>query len=349
MALAREIFYRPPVRDAPRTMQYGCPHSAMAPSTWRALPASISGMKPSSAWFWLAAALFPVGFPPPHAAAQAGPTTLTLHLRSLPKDAADAPVEKTVRWDPKKTALIICDMWDQHWCRSAERRVAEMAPRLNAVVEEARRRGVFILHAPSTCTAFYEGTPQRERAKKAPHSPTPAPLATTPRWGTAWCWTDPKHEAVLPIDDSDGGCDCSGEKCEIRTPWTRQIASIPLAGEDAVTDDGQETWNLLQARGIDHVILCGVHLNMCVLGRPFAIRQMVKLGKDVALMRDMTDTMYNPERPPGLDHFAGTDLVVAHVERHWCPSFTSADLVGGRPFRFAADPRSGTAVPARGP
>jgi len=30
-----------------------------------------------------------------------------------------------------------------------------------------------------------------------------------------------------------------------------------------------------------------------------------------ALMRDFTDTMYNPERPPGVDHFTGTDLMVA--------------------------------------
>jgi hypothetical protein len=82
-----------------------------------------------------------------------------------------------------------------------------------------------------------------------------------------------------------------------------------------------------------------VHLNMCVLGRPFAIRQMVRLGKEVALARDLTDTMYNPERPPGVDHFTGTDLVVGHVERHWCPSFVSSDLTGGKPFRFAGDGR----------
>jgi len=30
---------------------------------------------------------------------------------------------------------------------------------------------------------------------------------------------------------------------------------------------------------------------------------MVNLGRHVALVRDMTDTMYNPERPPGVDHF----------------------------------------------
>jgi nicotinamidase-related amidase len=209
-----------------------------------------------------------------------------------------------------------------------------MAGPLNDVVKAARARGVFIIHAPSTCTAFYDGTPQRRRAQAARFSPVPVPLATTERWGTAWCWTDPKHEAVLPIDDSDMGCDCQPAKCVIRSPWTRQIRTIDLAEADAITDNGQETWNLLTERGIDNVILCGVHLNMCVLGRPFAIRQMVKLGKNVALMRDLTDTMYNPERPPGVSHFAGTDLVIEHVERYWCPSITSTDVTGKPAFRF---------------
>ena len=150
------------------------------------------------------------------------------------------------------------------------------------------------------------------------------PLATAERWGTAWCWTEGKREGVLPIDDSDMGCDCP-VKCTIRDAWKRQIATIEIAAEDAITDNGQETWNLLAQRGIDNVILCGVHLNMCVLGRPFGIRQMVKLGKNVALMRDMTDTMYCPDRPPGVSHFAGTDLMVEHVEKFWCPSFHSSD------------------------
>jgi len=30
---------------------------------------------------------------------------------------------------------------------------------------------------------------------------------------------------------------------------------------------------------------------------------------------------------------------VRHVERYWCPTFTSDDLVGGKPFRFAEDKR----------
>jgi hypothetical protein len=82
---------------------------------------------------------------------------------------------------------------------------------------------------------------------------------------------------------------------------------------------------------------------MCVLGRPFSIRQMVSLGKSVLLMRDMTDTMYNSRKRPFVSHFAGTDLVVEHIERYWCPSITSADFLGGAPFRFKGDtrPRAG--------
>ena len=91
-------------------------------------------------------------------------------------------------------------------------------------------------------------------------------------------------------------------------------------------------------------MICGVHLNMCVLGRPVGIRQLTKLGKNVVLVRDMTDTMYNHRMRPHTDHFSGTDLVVEHVENFWCPTIESTDLIGGKPFRFAEDPKASAAV-----
>ncbi len=263
---------------------------------------------------------------------------LTLNLRSRGK-ADVAVAEKKAEWEPKKSAIIVCDMWDDHWCRSAARRVTELAGPMNEMLKKARAQGFFIIHAPSSVTDFYKATPQRKLAQAAPFARTPVPLSKAPRWGTAWCWTDPKREAVLPVDDSDMGCSCTDRKCDIVPPWKRQHPLIELVEGDALTDDGQETWNLLTERGINHVILCGVHLNMCVLGRPFAIRQQVYLGKTVAFMRDMTDSMYNPERPPGVDHFTGHDLIIEHVERHWCPSITSNVITGGKPFRFKDDNR----------
>src|SRR2546425_8612724 len=76
--------------------------------------------------------------------------------------------EKTVEWDPKKTAIVICDMWNLHWCKGATRRVAEMAPRMKEVGNEARKRGGFIIHCPSSTMEFYTDTPQRKPAKSAP-------------------------------------------------------------------------------------------------------------------------------------------------------------------------------------
>ena len=250
-----------------------------------------------------------------------------------------AKQESIVKWDPKRTALIVCDMWDQHWCRGAARRVEELAGPMNELIKDARKRGVFIIHAPSTTVNFYEGTPQRKRAQQAKAVQTSAPLATIERWGTAWCYPDDKREPAIPIDDTDMGCDCA-TKCEIVPPWTRQIKTIEIAEDDAITDNGQETFNLLAERGIDQVIILGVHLNMCVLGRPFAIRQLVAQGKKVLLVRDMTDTMYHSKMKPFVDHFSGTDLMVTHVEKYWCPTIESTDFMGGKPFRFQEDTRT---------
>jgi nicotinamidase-related amidase len=269
---------------------------------------------------------------------------LVLHIRSVkaksPSDPADKDTvkETTVTWDPRKTALIVCDMWDNHWCKGAARRVEELAEPMNKVVQEARHRGVFIIHAPSTTVDFYKDTPQRKRAMDAKFAKTLSPLSTVERWGTAWCYPDSKRECELPIDDTDMGCDCA-TKCEIVPPWTRQIKTIDIAEPDAITDNGQETFNLLAERKIDNVIIMGVHLNMCVLGRPFAIRQLVSQGKNVLLIRDMTDTMYCSKSKPYVNHFAGTDLVISHVEKNWCPTILSTDFVGGKPFQFQEDKR----------
>lgn len=248
-------------------------------------------------------------------------------------------VEEQIVVLPQQTALVVCDMWDNHWCQGAARRVEELAGPMNKVVQEARKRGVLIIHAPSTTVDFYKETPQRKRAQAAKFTKTPVALATVERWGTAWCYPDPKREPELPIDDSDMGCDCA-IKCEIVPPWTRQIKTIEIGDEDIITDNGQEMFNVLAERGIDRVIIMGVHLNMCVLGRPFAIRQLVAQGKQVLLVRDMTDTMYNSKMKPFVNHFEGTDLVVAHVEQHWCPTILSSDLVGGKPFKFKEDTRA---------
>jgi nicotinamidase-related amidase len=239
-------------------------------------------------------------------------------------------VTNRVSWESSATAVVICDMWDKHWCKGASARVAEMAPRMNEVVAELRRKGVLIIHCPSDTMKFYEGTPGRKLAQSAPPAAVKVPMK-------GWCSLDSVKEPALPIDDSDGGCDDSSQ-CAQGSPWRRQIATLEIMPGDAVTDSS-EAYNLMHQRGITNVIIMGVHQNMCVLGRPFSIRQMVYQGQNVLLVRDLTDSMYNSRRAPRVDHFTGNDLMAWHIEKYWCPTITSDQIVGGQPFRFAADTR----------
>ena len=272
----------------------------------------------------------------------AADTSLSLTLQSRSPSGKAALVKE--QWLPSRTAIIVCDMWDLHHCKNAVTREGEMAPRFNEVLEKARKDGVLIIHAPSSCMKPYEGTPARERAKSAPAA------ARLPDKIGEWCKQIPAEEqAVYPLDQTDGGEDddlaehaawakeLEAKGLNPKAPWTKQIDTLRIDQQkDAISDSGVEIWNLLESKNIDNVILMGVHLNMCVSGRPFGLRQMAKNGKHVVLMRDMTDTMYNPARWPFVSHVRGTELFIQHVEKLVCPTITSDQLIGGQPFAFSA-------------
>jgi nicotinamidase-related amidase/type 1 glutamine amidotransferase len=274
---------------------------------------------------------------------------IAVHKRSRVTEAGGtfSIAEKVESWDPKQTAIIVCDMWDAHHCLNAVRRAEEMAPRMNQVLANARDRGVFIIHAPSSCMDPYKDHPGRKRMQAAPKAPNlPSDIAE-------WCRKIPTEEkGTYPVDQDDGGEDDDPVEHELwhqrmagmgrnpKSPWKAQLDLLKIRDEDGISDSGVEIWNMLEHSGIRNVILLGVHTNMCVLGRPFGLRQMAKNGKNVVLMRDMTDTMYNPERWPYVTHFVGTDLIVEHVEKYVCPTITSVDFLGGSPFRFKNDRRS---------
>jgi len=258
------------------------------------------------------------------------------HIRTTPET-----------WTAAETAIILCDVWDAHHCLRAVQRGTELAPRLNQVVEDLRRRGATVIHAPSDCMAYYEKHPARKRAIDTP------PSKKLPADITSWCRQIPAEEkAEYPVDQSDGGEDdepqehaewqrkLADQGRNPRLPWIKQMEAIRIDdARDYVTDKGDEVWSILEQRGIKNVILAGVHTNMCVLGRPFGLRQLAKNGKHVVLMRDMTDTMYNPARWPYVSHFTGTDRVIEHIEKYVCPTITSDQVLGGETFRFSKDTR----------
>jgi len=250
------------------------------------------------------------------------PGVLRLELRERRPDPAGGGevkiVERTVEWNAAETAIIVCDMWDDHHCKIAAQRVGVMAPKMNAVLTAARDRGVMIIHAPSNTMEFYADTPYRKRMQHAAPATPPVPIERR-------CDVDPNREPpLLPVDRK---LDCDDETLGPTGPQhTRQNAAIDIIGFDGISDDGQEIYNFCEQEGIKNVVLMGVHTNYCILARSFGIRQMVRLGRNVVLARDLTDALYDPRQPPYVSHARGTELVVEHIEQYWCPSITSLDL-----------------------
>jgi nicotinamidase-related amidase len=251
---------------------------------------------------------------------------LKLNLRSRvetsPGSGQWKEIVRTQPFPPRETALLICDMWDQHWCRSATRRCDVIARKLAPVIEAARASGVAIIHSPSDCMEFYQQTPQRRRMIEAPPAEPPPPRHI--------------EEPPLPIDDSDGGCDDEPPD-PMRKAWTRQHPVLRIAEEDGISDSGAEVYNFLRQRGITNLVLTGVHTNMCVLGRSFAIRQMTRWGIPCVLVRDLTDTMYNPRMAPFVSHEQGTELVIEHIEKYWAASTTSDSILAACRDRNSAE------------
>src|SRR5260370_2420234 len=75
-----------------------------------------------------------------------------------------------------KTAILICDMWDNHWCTGAAQRVNELARRMNPVLEKARAAGIQVIHSPSEVMDFYKDAPQRLAILQVPKTDPPPAL-----------------------------------------------------------------------------------------------------------------------------------------------------------------------------
>jgi nicotinamidase-related amidase len=247
-------------------------------------------------------------------AVQLGAADLTVNLRSRVEAFKGSGEWRAVNLQEtvpvEATAIVICDMWDKHWCSGATERVNALVTKMAPFLEAARKRGIQIIHAPSETMAFYQDTPQRQRILGFPKIEPPAALSLP----------DPP----LPIDDKRGGCDTPDQ---VYKAWTREHPGLRIDASDVISDNGAEIYSFVRARNIRTLLFMGVHTNMCVLNRAFAIKKMTALGLRCILVRDLTDAMYNPQDAPYVSHDAGTQLVIEHIEKYWAPTTTSADLL----------------------
>lgn len=233
-------------------------------------------------------------------------------------------------WNADETAIIICDMWDKHWCKGMTERVAELAPQINKVVSIARDRGALIVHAPSDNMDYYKDHPGRKLGKRY----NLKSVAQKLKPGKLACEPDKEW----PLEFSNDGCD-DQPVCKPKTAWTKQINTIKIEKGDAISDSGLEIGSLFVKKRIKNVILLGVASNMCILTRSFGLRNMERLGMNAVFMRDLSDVMHDSDAAPYVSHYTGNSLMNAYIEKFISPTMVSTDLTGEKQFRFKEDQR----------
>ena len=225
--------------------------------------------------------------------------------------------EEDVRYKASETALIIVDMWDENWSIGANRRVDVLADKINATAMRARDKGILIVHAPSDTMDFYEGTEARKRflsldAPSAEQILEPIVIEDYPQ----------------PVDFSDGGSDTIDNYPPHTKTWRRQTEKIFIdhSRDLLMGEEGNRLYAHLTSRGINFLVYAGVHTNMCILNRNFALKAMLRRGFKTALIRDHTDALYNPAKPPYVSQAEGTALVIGYIEKFYCPTIDSSQI-----------------------
>ena len=173
-------------------------------------------------------------------------------------------------------SAIICDMWNQHWCKGATRRVAELAPAMNRAVAGARdqRRAdhpcaqqlygrlrespgaqacAGRAHRPPICPRRSAAGATAFLPRKREFIPSTRPMAVV--------MTDRCARKALP-----GGRRSPRSKSRMKTPSATRARKSGTC------------WKTAESRTS---LLMGVHTNMCVLGRPFGLRNLSRHGKNV--------------------------------------------------------------------
>ena len=177
-----------------------------------------------------------------------------------------------------RTAIVVVDMWDQHWCTTYTARVANLVPRMNHTLDAARKLGIQVVFAPSDVVDFYKDAPQRQAMQAVPEHPEPK-----------------KEECTAPPPPGPTDfCECGpGRPCQNRACWTRQQPDLKIADQDLIGDcnNGRELLNLCAERSIDTLVYMGVASNMCVQYRSMGLRNMRSYGLRVFVVADLVEAI----------------------------------------------------------
>ena len=249
---------------------------------------------------------------PPETLCRPGaPRHLSLKLTRREPSTGEALVESE-HLATYRIGIVAIDMWNWHWCKTSTQRVGALVPRMNRVLDQARRMGIQVFWCPTDSINTYNGMHQREIAVATQGMPLPQ-----------------VNEITCPPARDGGGCTCGPQRCRGNFGWDGMHPEIRIHRDDLMPNDPEVLYALCREKGITHLIYMGVHTQVCVLGKSVGVANLLKAGVRCILARDLTDAhgVYLPE-----EGFTPDDLtqeVVEHFESHLVPTINFRDTLIG--------------------
>ena len=204
-----------------------------------------------------------------------------------------------------QTALVLVDVWDNHFIESwLERATRWTAEGVVPVLDRTRALGMAVVHAPSPpIAANYE---QIERFETATPDAEPdwPPAEFRAREGKYALFRGPRSQPP-------------------GIPQITDLGMSPLVevwDDDYVVATGDQLQSLATERGWLHLIYAGFATNWCILNRDYGMRAMARRGYNMILLRDAT---MGVEFPDTVDSCFATEMAIREVEQQL--GFTSAN------------------------
>jgi len=226
-----------------------------------------------------------------------------IELALQTRDQAGAKQVEPARIDSQRIGVVVVDMWNYHWCKTATMRVGELVPRMNHVLDACRELGMTVMLCPSDVVDNYVGWPQREII-----------------------FAMPKHQLPMlkaiecPEPPNAGGCACGRERCVVNYGWDGMHPDLRIADADLMPDTLEDVYSICRERKLTHLIYMGVHTQVCLLGKPMGLRNLKAAGLNCILARDLTDAHPGYDLATGLTPDSHTAEVVAHFEKYLAPT-----------------------------
>lgn len=205
--------------------------------------------------------------------------SLELNLQTRDPQTNQVKIQKQII-DPRKVGIIVVDPWNYHWCMTWTAQAGGMAPRLNKVLEDARKLGIQVFWAPTDAAGMYAGWPQRELALGIPYVEVPNIRSY-------------RVELKLP----EGECHCGpGFACQVNYGENAMPPDLAIADDDLIVCGTQEFYSICRQKGIRQLIYMGGAVNICLTGKPEGLKYMYEAGMDCIVARDLVEawTRYDP-------------------------------------------------------